>query len=544
MRSLSFARAFGLALCGVACRAPTAPSPATNTTSPTPTPSNAATVPVRVVLSPSPDGATAVFELSPSRDALSFAERGNVRRSAWTTSTTGVTLREEGLTADEPWSRAELRLGFDPQEYDRTYPAVTRAGSGAVIYTPALLVEGLDMELAAAPDTFVWPPLQAPYGYSYLGPRDEIRERGDIRLIGFDGLPAWLAQQIEHAVDASLPYYASELGRATSPPTVIASDQSPGPMGFHGDVTENAVIFLRFHGDAWQTSDPKAAQEVAKFVRHEAFHLWNRNHADDAPPWLHEGGAEYAALIAAVTAGVLTEDEGRQRLSRHVGRCRKHVGEQPMASVRSGSDVYDCGVVVQWLADLEARRPNGERSVLALWAEVLEGADARDGYSAASFLDRAGPLAQAFVTTTAGRWTSLEAALPKYGVGLSSTPTADDHRAAVLQHLMRVACGPGPIGYWTERDHIKLDTGEHCGALAGQPKVTKVGGHSLLESADRAFAKVEDACAHQRNIALTTIDGAKIRLSCPDPITLPSVLTLTRVPKLATGPASAPLSTP
>lgn len=530
MRSLVVVPIFAATLGGFGCRAPPSP-PTAEAVAPTGTRDPP---PVRVVLAPSRDGVTATWELSPPRGSVVFAERGNVRRPDWTTSTAGVTVSEEGLHADDLFARAELCLAFDSSEYDRTYPAVTRVGSGAVVYTPALLVDDLDMELTAAAGTFVWPPLQAPLGYSYLGPRGEVRKRGDIRLIGFGALPAWLAAQIEDAVDSSLPYYADALGKATQPPTLIASDESPGPMGFHGDVTENAVIFLRFHGDEWQSEDPRAAQEVAKFVRHEAFHLWNRNHAENAPPWLHEGGAEYAALAAAVTAGVMTEDEGRQRLSRHFSRCRKYVGEAPMASVRSGSDVYDCGVVVQWLADLEIRRSQPGRTVLTAWSQVLEGATPRDGYSAESFLELSGGLAQRFVEATAGRWANLAAALPEYGVELSRTPTADDHRAAVLQHLMRVACGPGPVGYWTERDHIKLDSSQRCGALAGQPRITKVGGHSILDAPSRAFAAVDSACAKGRKIVVTTMLGSKLRVACEDPIAMPQVMTLTRVPKLAT----------
>jgi len=190
---------------------------------------------------------------------------------------------------------------------------------------------------------------------------------------------------------------------------------------------------------------------------------------------------------------------------------------------------------VQWLADLAIRRAQPGRTVLSAWAEVLEGADPNDGYTLASFVDRAGPVAQQFVATTAGRWSNLEAALPDYGVMVSRTPTPDDHRAAVLQHLVRVACGPGPIGYWTERDHIKLDTSERCGALAGQPKITKIGGHSILDDASRAFAAVQGACAKGRNVVVTTMQGSKLRVACAEPLATPDVMSLTDVPKLATG---------
>lgn len=513
--------------CGAKAIAPESPA----ATAPAP----AAEPDLRITIEATDAGATATLQLAEARDALPFAVQGIVRRSGWTSATEGVAVGESGLSSAAPFSSATIRLPFDTQEHDRAYPAVTRVGRGLVLFTPSLLVGDIDLELTAPDGTTVWPPLEAPYGYSYLGVADDVRRHGDIRLIGFDALAPWLAASIEEEVDASLPYYAEKLGRATAPPTIIVSDEAPGPMQFHGDVTDNAVIFLRFFGDAWQSEDPRAVQEVAKFVRHEAFHLWNRTHAESAPPWLHEGGAEYAALVAAVTAGVLSEDDARTRLSRHVSRCRRNVGDGPMADVRRGSDVYDCGVTLQWLADLHVRRTSsGKDTVLTIWSQLLREAEDAGGYTVEAFMRRAGPLARDFATDDEpGRWQRLRPALPPYDVELTDEPTDDDRRAALLVHLLRQACGDGPIGYWTEPSHIKLDTGEHCGPLSGQPRITKVGGHPILTDGAKAFAVADKACQRGGKVAVTDVEGKTVKVACKAPLVLPSTITLRRIPPIA-----------
>ena len=156
-------------------------------------------------------------------------------------------------------------------------------------------------------------------------------------------------------------------------------------MAFHGDVTDNQVIFLRFHGPKWDEPDPRAGSRVATFVRHEAFHLWNRVQEPDAPPWLHEGGAEYAAIVAAVDGGRLTQDQGMEQVAYYVGRCRAALGAEPIAELPAkGSAVYACGVTAQWLADLEARSvTDGDRNTFTLWQDLLTIADTRKAETAA-----------------------------------------------------------------------------------------------------------------------------------------------------------------
>ena len=53
-------------------------------------------------------------------------------------------------------------------------------------------------------------------------------------------------------------------------------------------------------------------------------------------------------------------------------------------------------------------------------------------------------------------------------------------RAAIVNHILRLQCTPGRIGFWTFEDHIRLDTGDRCGTLSGDPLVDRINGLSIF----------------------------------------------------------------
>lgn len=490
---------------------------------------------VVVRLAPAPEGVRAVFELSPPRKMLAFEVHESVSRHEWTVQTPGATLDGDVISAAEPMSTVTLLLRFDAEPRDRVYPSVTRVGEGVVVHAPALLLRDVDFALTADDNIVVWPPLLAPYGYSYLGVAGDVARKGDAALIGFGDIEPWLGDAIARDVDAALAYYAAMLGHPSANPTVIASDATVGLQGFHGDVTDNAVIFLRFGSDAQQQPREQMAAGVATFVRHEAFHLWDDGSAPGTPPWLHEGAAEYAALVAAVTAGAITEDDARRQVSGRLQRCHEQSREPGFADVRDGGAVYDCGVTLQWLADLHLRSESGGSStVFAIWAQLLPQSAAGNRYTVEDFRTRAGPQVAALLGgDPATRWSGLLAELGGYGVKVSTTPTDADYAAALLQHLVKVACGDGPLGFWRQADHVRLDTGEHCGPLAGQPRVTKVQGYDVLRAPKRAYDAVARACRKAKTIEIGTLDGGVRRLPCATRLGAPKVLVVAQMPGLA-----------
>ncbi len=520
-----------------ACR-PTAesPPPVDEATSPD---AEAATAPSVVIgLTPVPEGVRAVLELSEPRTTLAFEVHDAVSRHEWTVQTPGVTLDGDVISSAEPMSTVTLLLRFDAEPRDRVYPSVTRVGKGVMVHVPALLLHEVDFELRTDDGVVAWPPLKAPYGYSYLGVEGDVVRRGDAALIGFDELQPWLGEAIAKDVDDALAYYAAMLGQPTASPTVVASDETEGLLGFHGDVTDNAVIFLRFGSDERDRPRQQLAAGVATFVRHESFHLWDDGSAPGTPPWLHEGAAEYAALVAAVTAGSITEDDARRQVSGRMQRCHEQSRERGFADVRGGGLVYDCGVTLQWLADLHLRASSsGTSTVFSIWSKLLPQSAAGDPYTVEDFRAQAGPLVTTLLDGEPdARWSTLQSALGEHGVNLSTTPADDDYAVATLRHLVRVACGEGPVGFWRQPDHVRLDTKAQCGPLAGQPRVTKVQGHDVIVAPKRAFDAVARACRKSKPVEVGTLEGATLELPCTSELAAPKVLSISQMPGLAAPP--------
>ncbi len=481
------------------------------------------------------EGLRARFTLDAPTTRLVFAATQTIRRDAWAMQTPGITLADNEVTGQEPFTKFELLLRPDPQQHDRVYPSVTRVGEGLVINGTSLLLDGLDVnvEMDPGPEGIVWPPSDATKGYTYIGPSKHAAESDGLRLVGVDTLAPWLATAIEIEVKATFPLYTRLLGRSVQTPAIFATRQTPGPASFHGDVTDNAVIFLRFHGAHLDTPDHGAEKRVAKFVRHEAFHMWNARNGPETPPWLHEGGAEYAAIVVAVHAGVLTQAEGVERLSHHLTRCQRELGDRPMVELpRAGSAVYDCGVAMQWFADLELRKRGDD--IFSLWTHLLERADASDGYTVADFRERTGPLVALALDAPGGeRWSSLEQAIPDYGAAISGAPSEADLRSATMTHLLRQACGDGPRGYWTEEPIVRLDTGDGCGPLAGNPEIVAVQGHPLWTEAEAAFEAVGARCAASEAITLQRRNGPTIEIACSEQPTRPVVFAVEAAPTLS-----------
>ena len=106
-------------------------------------------------------------------------------------------------------------------------------------------------------------------GYVFVGPPDMVEVRDGYRLIGAATVPDWISETATQGAEAAFPFFAAYFGPLPTDPVLALSTESPGPMGFHGDVTDNAFVFLRFHGMQWKAEDPRAAAGIETFIRHE-----------------------------------------------------------------------------------------------------------------------------------------------------------------------------------------------------------------------------------------------------------------------------------
>ena len=480
------------------------------------------------------DGVKVRYVLASPVRSFAF-EDGDVVRETWTVLTPGVTLIEGVVSGDAPFEVVEIGIQPDTAERDRIYMGLSRIGSGHILYGPALRLEGIPTSLALQPaDGEVGLPVRdAIAGYAYLGPQTQVVAAEAVRIVAGDNVAADLTTPMSEAFKGALDFYGAWLGAALPyEPTLAISVDSPGPASFRGDVTDSGIISTRFRGDVWRGAEAY----ILPFVWHEAFHLWNGHGVEtpdaDTDPWFHEGGAEYASTIGAVSIGAMTENEARDRLAQRLNGCRTVLAAQDQAAtrLRSGNGPYDCGTVIQWLADLELRKA-GRGNVLTLWRDMLAEARRSDGYGVADFRARLiADSAAADLLDGPGedRWTRLEARLAALGVSLENRPGDGDLMTAALFHVAKRNCR-GSYGFFNDPGALRLD-GANCGVLSGEPLIATVEDADPQTEGRAMFAAVQARCAANLPVRYRTKEGRVLEAVCDAPLSEPLVWSIIAAP--------------
>lgn len=492
-----------------------------------------------------PGGVAVTWRLAEPTTRVAFLSAA-VIRDTWTMTTRGLTLADGAVEGEAPFQAFEILISPDKAEVDRIYMSLSKAGEGHVLYGPALTLKDMDAELTAqlASGEVAVPTTEAVKGYLYLGPEAALMRRDGAAVVTSPSAPPALTTLLRDGFFAAQTFYGARLGDVLpNEPTLIISTDSPGPTGFRGDVTDTGLISLRFHGDMWASPPPDVATPLGTFVWHEAFHLWNGNGMkmkdSGSAPWLHEGMAEYAALTAAASSGVIGEAQAREALTARMRDCRSVLGDDDydVERLRRGQAIYDCGVVVQWLVDLEERQASGgRRDVFDLWKDMLDAGRGGDGYGVPDF--RARLRADTAVAVLmdgpgAARWTEIEARLMALGVTFEDRPDVGDYRRAALWHVAGRHC-IGSVGFFENQDGVQLDTGKRCGVLSGNPKIAAVEDHDPMAEAEAMFRAVQARCAAAQPIRFRTVEGAILEAECKVEVVMPRVMTVVATPPLST----------
>lgn len=72
---------------------------------------------------------------------------------------------------------------------------------------------------------------------------------------------------------------------------------------------------------------------------------------------------------------------------------------------------------------------------------------------------------------------------------------------------------------WREEDHMKLDTGDRCGPLSGDPEIDTLNGYSLYSDLPAAHAALKQACEQNTDVTFTrTGKPDKVTAACTKPL--------------------------
>lgn len=482
---------------------------------------------VTVVVTPVAEGLQAVYRLPTPTTRFTFEEPvADVRADTWHPAADfvladGVLSRRDG----KAFSAFTVTLSPDGEARDRRYPALTRIGVGWQIYSPYFKPANGDATVRVVlPKGWTSVPAGragrlSTAGYAYVGPAAYVT-RGPATLVFAPETPAWLRTQIAQSARFATDYYGRRLDTPlTDRPTLIVTPIPKFNAGWQGDTTSGPVASLRFFGTGWTDENPTMAGDVTHFVAHEFFHFWNtrqfvsRDGENDA--WLHEGAAEYAALRASLRDGAISEADFRDALGVRLSACAMVLGGKGLAAdpPKRGHGVYDCGVLIQWIADLRAQATSGgQTDVFDVWRGVFKASRAGAGtYDSSAFLAAAGrteaaedPFALVMNPGGPDRWPRLVAALSGLGAQLTPTRNAAQEREILVMHLMRQVCN-GSIGFWSNagRPAIKLDSGDHCGVLSGEPQVDAIAGFNVVEATSAAYDAAALLCANGGMVPFT-----------------------------------------
>ena len=182
--------------------------------------------------------------------------------------------------------------------------------------------------------------------------------------------------------------------------------------------------------------------------------------------------------------------------------------------------MYDCGTVFQWLRDLQRRQgSHGRDNAFSAWSGLLRRAGRMhvpiqwtDVIAAPATVT--GPdAAKGLLDGDADRWPHLVTALNALGAQLLPAQDEGEVRILVLKHLLTLACRDR-IGFFTQAGSVKLDTGDRCGPLNGDPVVDAVAGHRLFTDAAGAFDAVAALCASNRRVPFESNGRVVAALTC------------------------------
>ncbi|MEG3166182.1 hypothetical protein U1701_16440 [Sphingomonas sp. PB2P19] len=412
--------------------------------------------------------------------------------------------------------RALVTISPDTKMIDRVYPQALRVGEGWQLYVPYLRTASGEARIKVrVPHAWIVAPSRSLTGTLYVGPRDYLQAG----IVAAPAIPGALRSQVGTAFERARAVYTRRLAiTPPGPPLVIIALDPTLRWGWRGDSTPGALS-LRFAPDA--VSRPVSQDRVARFVAHELFHDWWQGRLalpdGERGAWIEEGMAEYAGLLASGDDATISAE-----LARHLNGCSDTLAPAGLLSAPpiSGQAVYDCGTVFQWVRDLQLRRvSHGREDAFTGWSDLLR--RARRTHAPIPWAeviavpaDVAGTdAAKALLGLDADRWPRLVDALN--GLGAHVLPTQDDSelRIAILKHLLTLACRDR-IGFFTQEGSVKLDTGDRCGPLNGNPVVDAIAGHKLFTDAAGAFDAVAALCASDRRVSFENEGRAVAELSC------------------------------
>lgn len=515
---------------------------------------------VAVTIEPTDKGITVRFAFDRPVEAfrLAYIDDG-IRDRTWTIATPDIKRDDTLISRSDGKPFETFTVDVQPlnEPTSATYPCLIGVGEGGfALYAGYFTgVEDMFDTVIEVPDAFgrsvvgfpgdkrSWKVegafhRNAAHRYVYIGPSAALSETEAARFVIPADLPSPLVARVKENVDGAIAFYTRKLARElpAKPLIIVAPNFEFAREGIQGDTTMGPAVTLRLFGQGLKTFE-SGSDRLDHIIAHEAAHFWNSDTfhaAEGSPAWMWEGAAEIWALDARMAVMKRLTPAGRRaHLEKALTTCAQSLFDGALSGHRSGA-TYACGEAIYWIADLtEKKRTKGRGGIFSVWRRMFDRADNNGGIytfqdflTAAATSDDAGKALALFLSDTgAARWQTLPAVLKPLGAKLTTEPPAADAlRHIAMWHVLDMACpADHPRGMLRQTESLKLDTGERCGPLSGDPEVDSLNGHNLFTAMPAAYAAAQTACAKNGDLTFT-------RTGKPDTIVVPCTRPLPTAP--------------
>ena len=505
------------------------------------------------------------YEFEPAAREFSFRYGdGRVRAGSWNPLDRAFVLENDSVrrTDGKLFERVRIGLKTDADWYDRVFPALRPVGdSGLVFNTDYLTLEDIQLEETRARvvpgnaiaysnftstadtvvDSFHSLPVDR-WHYIYFGPEELVYTFTGRVIVSDAPMSSRVLELMRKGVEPAVEWLRSflRLESVDSVHVIATVDEESDDTRWRGDVSESGELFLRFFGDGWNAGNKDLDKHVESFLYHELVHaLANRSFrvGDDEPEWLWEGHAEYLSLVyTGLYAATPDPFWFQAEIQRATSECINSLEDERVGishpSMLRGSNPYECGVLVYWLLDGAPYAQGAGDRLRKIWSSVTErltagnseyGVEDLMAAAGASGAGHAQRVAELLIQGPSGRdWQDRDRLLAELGVlGTYEYDDAWDARArsAIVDHMLELQCLPGRKGFWTFEDHIRLDTGDRCGPLSGDPRIDKINGLSIFGGMRTIFDEVEAACGDAESIQFGLFQSSEsLTVECTAPI--------------------------
>lgn len=373
--------------------------------------------------------------------------------------------------------------------------------------------------------------------YVYLGRAPSTAIPGGT-LVHDKALDETRLSVIRQMLDLSMRTLGSAYGRWPVGPVGVVVTTAEHPS-FQGDVTDGRMMSLRL------PRLPEAVMsttQLQQFIAHEVTHWWNMGvfQSDSRQPWLHEGHADWSALLLMRGNDLISRREAVVQLAGALNRCMSVRGDRPAATLAAGfgggDDPYACGLSLMFLAwvqrsDLDPAK-TAAQSPLVRTASLHAYGQELDVSAFAAWADgeSSGPMRRLLLDPHQSFRAGLAAMVERLGLG-EVTPirpgmvlpasVAADMAARLMEVLMATDCG-GSYGFWRLPDGFRMDERLNCKTLRPGQEALAVNGTPLLGDPAGAWEAVKTACgpgqaATARSLKIRFRQGPDTDLACPAP---------------------------